>query len=142
MKPYSIFRITARVIALLAMTIGLSGTIYAQEDKSAPDTSESQAKSAGTAKQLPCGGPSVIICPAGLSCVDDSSDKCDPTKDGLTCPGKCVAGSGEQSKIKQPCGGPTRIACIGGMVCVDDPSDKCDPTKDGFDCKGMCVTRP
>lgn len=143
MKPYSIFNITARFIALLAITIGLGGAVYAQDGMPEPDTSKPSAKSAdGKMKQLPCGGPSAITCPRGMSCVDDPADKCDPTKDGLNCPGKCVAGGGEQSKIKQPCGGPSRIECIGGMVCMDDPSDNCDPTKDGLDCKGMCVARP
>jgi hypothetical protein len=75
------------------------------------------------------------------SCVDDPHDKCDPTKDGLNCPGMCVAGGGAEQKVKQPCGGPSRIQCQGGMVCVDDTSDNCDPTRDGLDCKGMCVAR-
>lgn len=146
MKHYSTFSIAARLIAVLAFTVGFTvgsvGAVHAQESMPDPYTSssDSPAKS-GKTKQAPCGGPSVIKCPVGMSCVDDPADKCDPTKEGLNCPGNCVAGSGE-SKVKQPCGGPTRIACIGGMVCVDDPADNCDPTKDGLDCKGLCVTRP
>lgn len=143
MKPYSIFSITARFIALFAVTIGLGSIVYAQDGMSGSGTSDSQTKSAGgKMKQSPCGGPSAIVCPRGMSCIDDPNDKCDPTKDGLNCPGKCVAGGGGQSKIKQPCGGPSQITCIGGMICVDDPSDQCDPTKDGLNCLGMCVTKP
>jgi hypothetical protein len=145
MIRYRIFNLAVKFIAALGLTvgltIGLSGAVHAQDGASASGASAPHGKSAG-AKQLPCGGPSVIQCPQGLSCVDDPGDKCDPTKDGLNCPGKCVAGSGGESKFKQPCGGPSRINCIGGMVCVDDPSDNCDPTKDGLDCKGMCVTKP
>jgi hypothetical protein len=147
MKRYRIFNSAAKFIAALGvtvgLTIGLSGAVHAQDGASGQDASAPPGKSAaGAKKHLPCGGPSVIQCPQGLSCVDDPGDKCDPTKDGLECPGKCVAGSGGESKFKQPCGGPSRINCIGGMVCVDDPADNCDPTRDGLDCKGMCVTKP
>jgi hypothetical protein len=147
MKPYSIFSIAARLIALFSLTVGLAiglgGTVQAQDaGMYEPEKSDSRPKSAtADKKQLPCGGPSVIKCPRGMTCIDDPSDKCDPTKDGLNCPGNCVAGGGEETKVKQPCGGPARIACIGGMVCIDDPSDNCDPTKDGLDCKGMCVPK-
>lgn len=146
MKYYSTSSIAARLIVLLAFTVGLTigsgGTVHAQDGMSNPTTSESDSHAkSGKTKQTPCGGPSVIKCPVGMTCVDDPADKCDPTKDGLECPGKCVAGSGE-SKIKQPCGGPARISCSGGMVCVDDATDNCDPTKDGLDCKGFCVALP
>jgi hypothetical protein len=144
MKTYSVFSAAARFTALLALTLGLAvglgGNVQAQEGMH--DGHKSDSKSQGMdKKELPCGGPSVIKCPKGMSCVDDPSDKCDPTKDGLNCPGKCVAGGGEETKVKQPCGGPSRIKCSGGMVCIDDPSDNCDPTRDGLDCKGMCVAK-
>jgi hypothetical protein len=149
MKPHSIFSAAVRLVALLVLSVGLSiglnGPTNAQEGMQGQDRekSGSQAKSAsGGKKQLPCGGPSVIQCPRGLSCVDNPHDKCDPTKDGLNCPGTCVAGSGAEQKVKAPCGGPSMITCQGGMVCIDDPSDSCDPTKDGLDCKGFCVERP
>jgi hypothetical protein len=150
MKPNSIFSSAARLLALLVLSIGLttgvSGPVGAQEGTQEQDREKSggsQAKSAsGGTKQLPCGGPSVIQCPRGMSCVDNPHDKCDPTKDGLNCPGTCVAGSGAEQKFKAPCGGPSMITCQGGMLCVDDPSDSCDPTKDGLNCKGFCVERP
>lgn len=149
MKPHSIFSGAVRLLALLivsaGLTMGLNGSVGAQEGMQGHDHDKSgtkpQSASSGK-KQLPCGGPSVIKCPVGMSCVDDPHDKCDPTKDGLNCPGMCVAGgTGEEQKVKQPCGGPSRIGCQGGMICVDDPSDNCDPTRDGLDCKGMCVSR-
>jgi hypothetical protein len=135
MKPHSIFSGAARLLALLVLSIGLTigtnGPVDAQEAM--------QGQASGGTKQLPCGGPSVIQCPRGMSCVDNPHDKCDPTKEGLNCPGTCVAGSGAVQKVKAPCGGPSRISCQGGMICMDDPADKCDPTKDGLDCKGFCV---
>lgn len=133
----------ALLVLSTGLTMGLNGSVVAQEGMQEQDKSGSQAKAAsGGMKKFPCGGPSVIKCPRGMSCVDDPGDKCDPTKDGLNCPGTCVAGGGEEQKIKPPCGGPARIACQGGMLCVDDPSDNCDPTRDGLDCKGFCVERP
>ncbi len=148
MKPYSTFSDAMRLLALLIVSAGLSmslnGTVAAQEGMQGHDHGKSATPAQSTGggkKQLPCGGPSVIKCPVGMSCVDDPHDKCDPTKDGLNCPGMCVAGGGAEQKVKQPCGGPSRIQCQGGMVCVDDTSDNCDPTRDGLDCKGMCVAR-
>ena len=148
MKPHSIFsgavRLLALVVVSLGLSIGLDSPVNAQEGMKGHDheKSGSQATSGGGKKQLPCGGPSVIQCPRGMSCVDNPHDKCDPTKDGLNCPGTCVAGSGAEQKLKAPCGGPSMITCQGGMVCIDDPSDSCDPTKDGLNCKGFCVDRP
>jgi len=118
--------------------MGLTDAVYAEGDMPGQEKSSSQSKSS-TPKQ-PCAGPSAIQCPGGMKCIDDPSDKCDPTKEGTDCPGICVAGK-PVSKVKQPCGGPTGIVCPGGMICVDDPSDACDPTKEGINCKGMCMSK-
>lgn|SRR5687768_17493381 len=144
MKTYMRSGRASRFVVLstfaLALTLGWGNSVQAEDPAAA--TASDAPSTATHKKSLPCGGPSAIKCSRGMSCVDDPSDNCDPTKDGLNCPGTCVAGSGEKSSIKQPCGGPSRIKCIGGMICIDDPSDKCDPTKDGLDCMGMCVTKP
>lgn len=39
-------------------------------------------------KQM-CGGIAGFPCPAGMQCVEDPSDDCDPTKGGADCPGIC-----------------------------------------------------
>jgi hypothetical protein len=120
------FILLAAMLAVGSMT-GFGETAYAQ------------STTHKTPKQ-PCAGPSAITCPGGMKCIDDPSDKCDPTKEGVDCAGICVAGT-PTSKVKQPCGGPAGIVCQGGMICVDDPSDNCDPTKDGINCKGMCMNK-
>jgi hypothetical protein len=128
---FNLLRTSCSILLAAALAtgsmIGLSATAYA----------ESAAHK--TPKQ-PCAGPSAIQCPGGMKCIDDPADKCDPTKEGINCPGICVAGA-PISKVKQPCGGPTGIVCQGGMICVDDPSDDCDPTKEGVNCKGMCMSK-
>jgi hypothetical protein len=139
MKTYSISSIATQVVALVGLIIGLSGPAHAQ-DSTGQEASGSQSKSSKVPKQ-PCAGPSAITCPGGMKCIDDPSDKCDPTKDGINCAGICVAGA-PVSKVKQPCAGPSGITCPGGMTCVDDTTDNCDPTKDGVNCIGMCVNRP
>jgi len=144
MKNYSVFSVAARFTTLLALTLGLAmglgGNVQAQDGMHEGHKSDSKSHHMDQ-KELPCGGPSVIKCPGGMACVDDPSDKCDPTKDGLNCPGKCATAEGQETKVKQPCAGPSRIKCVGGMICIDDPSDNCDPTRDGFDCKGICVAK-
>ena len=148
MKNYSVFSVAARFTTLLALTLGLAmglgGNVQAQDGMHEGYKSDSKSHHMDKKelpKELPCGGPSVIKCPGGMACVDDPSDKCDPTKDGLNCPGKCATAEGQETKVKQPCAGPSRIKCVGGMICIDDPSDNCDPTRDGFDCKGICVAK-
>src|SRR3954451_659727 len=130
MKRYFNLIMATRFV-LAALTIGLAmssgGTAYAES--AAPKT-----------PKVPCAGPSAIQCPGGMKCIDDPSDKCDPTKEGIDCAGMCVAGT-PTSKIKQPCAGPSGITCQGGMICVDDPSDSCDPTKEGINCKGICMNK-
>ncbi|ARO88236.1 hypothetical protein EBAPG3_010830 [Nitrosospira lacus] len=138
-KLYSTLNITAQLVALIALIFGLSGGVHAQASMSGGDVPASQSKSAKVPKQ-PCAGPSAITCPGGMKCIDDPSDKCDPTKDGINCMGICVAGA-PASKVKQPCGGPSGIVCPGGMICVDDTTDTCDPTKDGVNCIGLCINR-
>ena len=132
----TLFRIL--ISLAIGLSMGLTGTVHAEEDMSGQEKSHSSSKSS-TPKQ-PCAGPSGIQCPGGMKCIDDPGDKCDPTKEGTNCPGICVAGA-PVSKVKQPCAGPTGIVCQGGMICVDDPSDECDPTKEGINCKGICMSK-
>lgn len=42
----------------------------------------------GPCKQM-CGGIAGIQCPAGMNCVDDPSDSCDPAHGGMDCSGIC-----------------------------------------------------
>ena len=98
MKPYSIFSGAVRLLALLILSAGLNmslnGSVAAQEGMQGHDHGKSgpQAQSAGSGKkQQPCGGPSRIQCQGGMVCVDDPSDNCDPTRDGLDCKGMCVS---------------------------------------------------
>ena len=137
------FKTRNHFIALAAFIFALtSGTSAVAQDQGVTQAQGSQgaAKSSKVPHQ-PCGGPSAITCPGGMRCIDDPTDKCDPTKDGMDCPGLCMAGTAV-SKVKQPCGGPSGITCPGGMTCVDDTTDNCDPTKDGINCIGMCVGKP
>lgn len=144
MKPYSIFSVSGYFAALLmltaALTMGQGGTAYAQDGAAVGEKTPALKNTAAGGQ--PCAGPNRLTCAAGLICVDNPNDNCNPTKDGLECLGTCMANTAQESKIVQPCGGPTQIRCSGGMVCVDDPSDDCDPTKDGIDCKGRCIPRP
>ena len=42
---------------------------------------------------ISCGGITGIQCPAGMICVDDPNDTCDPNAGGADCPGICVRSS-------------------------------------------------
>ena len=141
MKPYSIFSKAARFIALLSSTIGLTvalgATAYAVDNT--PLRESTASASEAVAEGRPCGGPKGLTCRTGLTCVDNPSDNCDPRKEGMKCPGTCMANIVKEGSIEQPCGGPDRLACRGGMICVDDPSDDCNPLQDGMKCKGRCV---
>src|SRR6185437_3276269 len=137
MKPYSHLSMAAQLVTIIALSMSLASGTHAQGAQG--NMSASESRSSKVPKQ-PCAGPSSIMCPGGMKCIDDPSDKCDPTKDGINCAGICVAGA-PVSKVKQPCAGPSGIVCPGGMTCIDDPSDSCDPTKDGVNCGGMCVAR-
>ncbi|MDN5935804.1 MAG: hypothetical protein L0H75_06435 [Nitrosospira sp.] len=132
MKTYSILGVTARLVALLALTIGLTAGVHAQSGEPATGTG-SQYRS-----DRPCGGPKAIPCGGGTICVDDPSDQCDPLKEGAKCMGICVAGT-TTGDVKQHCGGPMNINCPGGMTCLDDRTDKCNPTQAGAKCPGFCV---
>lgn len=37
-----------------------------------------------------CGGIAALKCPAGLTCVDDPCDSCDPAHGGADCGGICL----------------------------------------------------
>ena len=78
-----------------------------------------------------CGGIAGLACPAGQTCVDNTSDSCDPAHGGADCPGVCVTGG-------QFCGGIAGIKCPSGLTCVDNPNDSCDPKHGGADCGGIC----
>ena len=106
-----------------------------------------------------CGGFAGRGCPAGLACVDDPRDSCDPRR-GADCPGICAAGEppppacAPQSCpmwqrwdlracrcVDNPsCGGFAGRGCPAGLTCVDDPRDSCDPRGRGRDCAGVCVS--
>jgi hypothetical protein len=40
-------------------------------------------------RDLTCGGFTGKQCPAGLACIDDPNDDCDPLRGGADCPGVC-----------------------------------------------------
>jgi hypothetical protein len=130
MKPYLILNTAARLVMMAALSVCLAGIAHAQNNAAGTTT--------GGIKQ-PCAGPNGLTCPGGMNCVDDPSDKCDPTRDGDKCMGICT--TGVKMQFKQPCAGPSGLTCPGGMNCVDDPSDKCDPTRDGEKCMGICEAR-
>jgi hypothetical protein len=41
-------------------------------------------------EQIQCGGFAGLVCPRGMSCVDDPADDCDPDRGGADCMGICV----------------------------------------------------
>ena len=81
-----------------------------------------------------CGGFAGLTCSAGLTCVDDPIDSCDPSNGGADCGGICV-----NVKTAKTCGGIAGIQCAAGLTCVDNPADGCDPDKGGADCGGICI---
>jgi hypothetical protein len=104
-----------------------------------------------------CGGFGNIQCPGAGTCVDDTSDGCDPENGGADCGGVCecdilalciegfvfdaspeVCGCVEAPPSAPFCGGFGNIQCPGAGTCVDDPSDGCDPENGGADCGGVC----
>lgn len=137
MKPYLILNTAARLVTMVALSISLAGIAHAQNNTSA-EKKPNPSTSSQYRSDRPCGGPNDLKCPGGTICVDDPSDQCDPTQDGIKCMGFCVAGTTTGS-VKQPCAGPNGLRCPGGMNCVDDPTDKCDPTQDGDKCMGYCA---
>ncbi len=82
-----------------------------------------------------CGGIAGITCKPGYTCVDDPTDRCDPTTGGADCPAICVP---DAPPPPARCGGFTGEVCPADLECVDDPSDECDPTTGGADCPGVC----
>jgi hypothetical protein len=83
-------------------------------------------------KKLLCSGLAGGVCPMGMTCVDDPSDGCDPTKGGADCNGQCVLTAASR------CGSLLGSNCPAGLHCVDDPEDGCD-WYHGADCPGLCV---
>lgn len=106
-----------------------------------------------------CAGFIGLECPAGLECIDDPSDDCDPNNGGADCGGLCVPGptgdpcatvrcaagthcvEGRCEPDEAPvfCGGIANIQCPGIGLCEDDPYDGCDPSNGGADCGGVCT---
>jgi hypothetical protein len=90
---------------------------------------------------ISCGGCTGLVCPDGLSCVDDPQDDCDPAQGGADCMGVCEAAVDDhEPKPHEPiaCGGFAGILCPDHLICVDDPKDDCDPDQGGADCMGIC----
>ena len=63
--------------------------LMAPRPKPQPSTMPLRICQADAPKQI-CGGFAGLSCPAGLTCVDDPSDSCDPAKGGADCSGICV----------------------------------------------------
>ena len=92
MKPHSLLSIAAQLVTIIALSTSLAGGAHAQGAQGAQGgMSSSESRSSKIPKQ-PCAHP-LIKCPGGMKCVDDPSDKCDPTKDQVNCAGICVAGA-------------------------------------------------
>ena len=54
------------------------------------DVSPSTSCDDAAKKAQKCGGIANLACPAGMRCVDDPCDDCDPAKGGRDCCGICV----------------------------------------------------
>lgn len=68
-------------------TVEAGGTIMVVAEVTDLDASSSSA----SAKM--CGGIAGIACDAGMNCIDDPSDSCDPNQGGADCGGICVPSS-------------------------------------------------
>jgi hypothetical protein len=61
-------------------------------------SNDCQARAAGVSiaafeaciERIQCGGFAGLVCPDGLTCVDDPTDDCDPERGGADCMGVCV----------------------------------------------------
>jgi hypothetical protein len=86
----------------------------------------------GAGRRRRCGGIAGIPCPAGLTCVDDPRDDCDPRAGGADCIGICVR------KVKDPC---ATIRCRQGTKCCPKCGGICIP--DDIRCSNdLCVSEP
>ena len=110
----------ALTVSALFVGAGCGGAMEQQ------DTPVTQQQGIGES----CGGFAGTPCPAGLVCVDDPTDSCDPNNGGADCSGTCHFRS---------CGGFAGTQCPSGSTCVDDPTDTCNPATGGADCIGICV---
>jgi hypothetical protein len=81
------FGATASILALSACAVG-------DEETDGVDTMAPEPVLEEMAVAAPrqfCGGIAAITCPAGSTCVEDTSDSCDPARGGADCGGVCVA---------------------------------------------------
>lgn len=81
---------------------------------------------------LTCGGFAGLACPAGLECVDDPNDGCDPSAGGADCAGIC------QPPATQACGGLLGLQCDAGELCDYELEDICGAA----DQTGVCKPQP
>lgn len=77
-----------------------------------------------------CGTRQGLICPAGLKCVDDEDDWCDPTRGELLCAGTC--------QKPRSCGGAGNGTCNANQRCVNQYGDDCASALRPGDCTGTC----
>jgi hypothetical protein len=77
---------------------------------------------------VPCGGTDGVLCPGSGTCVDDTSDNCDPQTSRIECAGKCVCSGTvlrlckanfhwEPSPAVCACVANPRIECIPQLPC-------------------------
>jgi hypothetical protein len=122
----------------LAFSLSLFSVVATVACGSVDDSEEASGSTVGAEQDLRhgvqhCGGFAGLKCGAGLTCVDDPIDSCDPANGGKDCSGLCL----DVDKAPK-CGGIAGLACPNGLRCVDNPADACDPAS-GADCMGVCV---
>ena len=68
-----------------------------------------------------CGGVAGFPCPAGLECIDDPNDECDPTMGGADCGGICVPATDACATVRCRAGTHCEVDASGTAQCVADP---------------------